>query len=405
MVTFRYAAYDATGRQVRGTVDAADAHDATSQLRGRGLLPFETSEAGVAAKRSARSLFSRRPMSLVEHADFARQFATLLQAELPLDQCLKLMAVQGRRSPSGRLASGLVDAVTSGKALSGAFEASAATAPAFIAPLIRAGEARGSLAPALADVARILERQAEVSSRIKAALTYPMILLFVALISVGVIVGVLVPTLMPLFRDNRIPPPGVLRVAQVIEQTVRENWLAVVVGVLGATFIAIAISRLPAVRRSASRFIARLPMIGALVQRTNTALMARTLGTLLRNGVALVPSLKLCATVVGSEAFRGGLGETAQAVQEGSKLATALQRTGLLAELPMRFIAIGEEASKLDDMLLHLAELSDTENIRQIERLLTLLTPVITLTLGGLIGGLILTVMQTVLSINDFAFK
>jgi general secretion pathway protein F len=407
MPTYTYAAYDGAGKQVSGVLIANNADHAASQLRGRGLLPFETAEARitVATSQTWASILSRRHIPSGQYAEFCRQLATLLQADLPLDQCLRLMVLQGRSSASGQLANGILSAVISGAALSSAFEQSAAAAPMFIAPLIRAGEARGTLSPALADIARILERQADVSSRIRSALTYPAVLLLVVITTIVIIVGVLVPALLPLFRDNRVPPPSILRFAATIESTVRESWVATLIATLLIVLLGGWLARLPTTRQLCGRVLIKVPGIGQLVQRTNTALMARTLGTLLRNGVSLVAALKLSAAVVTSAGFKQDLGLVAQAVQEGRKLTTALQEAGFLADLPLRFISIGEEASKLDDMLLHLADQSDAENIRQIERLLTLLTPVLTLLLGGMVGGLILSVMQAVLSINDFAFK
>ncbi len=103
--------------------------------------------------------------------------------------------------------------------------------------------------------------------------------------------------------------------------------------------------------------------------------------------------------------FRQALERATQAVKEGSRLAAALQRTGAFPDLALRFVAIGEEASKLDDMLMHLAEITDGEIERQVETMLTLLTPAITLALGGMVGGMILSVMQAILSVNAIALQ
>jgi general secretion pathway protein F len=149
----------------------------------------------------------------------------------------------------------------------------------------------------------------------------------------------------------------------------------------------------------------RLPVVGALMAKVNVAAMARSLGTLLRNGVPLIGALSLTASVVPTLKFRQALEGATQAVKEGSRLAAAMQRTEAYPELALRFVAIGEEASKLDDMLMHLAEITDGEIERQVETLLTLLTPTITLVLGGMVGGLILSVMQAILSVNAIALQ
>jgi general secretion pathway protein F len=129
--------------------------------------------------------------------------------------------------------------------------------------------------------------------------------------------------------------------------------------------------------------------------------MARTLGTLLRNGVPLVSALGLAASVMPNVHFTKALETTTEAVKEGKRLSQMLRQTQLFPDLALQFISVGEDSSKLDDMLLHLADIEDAQNKTQIETLLTLLTPMITLVVGAIVAGLILTVMQAVMSVNE----
>lgn len=404
MATHAYTAYDAAGRQISGAIEASSPIEATRLLRERGLIVFEIEQQAVAAApRTGRG--GGRRASLQDFADFALQVSVLAKAELPIDQCLRLVSHQSAGSAVGRLAGALLADVVAGHALSRAFAEQATSAPPFIAPLLRAGEARGMLAPSLVDIARILERQVSVKRRIRGAMTYPVILLFVALLTLGVIVGVLVPTLMPMFKDTGTPPPALLRVVDSLGTLVTERAF-LSLGLAGVTlFIVVWLSRRAATRRLVQAVVAALPGFGAIAVQIDIALMSRTLGTLLRNGVSLTPALPLAADTVRSDRFRSMLREAATRVQEGSRLSAALGASNVLSELPLRFIAIGEETSKLDDMLLHLADLSDGEVERRIEALLTLLTPAMTLLIGIVVGGMILSVMQAVLGINDLALR
>ena len=148
-----------------------------------------------------------------------------------------------------------------------------------------------------------------------------------------------------------------------------------------------------------------LPIVGQLRRRLVVALAARTLGTLLRNGVALIPALALTAGVSSNAAIKSALETAGQDLEEGGRLSLSLRRSGAIPETTLRFIAIGEEASRLDEMLLHLADVSDADNERQIAALLTLLTPVLTLLIGGFVGAIIVSVIKAVLSINDIAIQ
>jgi general secretion pathway protein F len=407
MSTYSYAAYTLDGRHVDGEIEATSVAHAAELLHKRGLLSYRT--APVSGQPSRLTVVSRaaKRLKFSEHdyARFTRQLATLLRADLPLDQCLRLVASQSAGTRVGTLASRLQAAVIEGHALSKAFETELPDAPSFIAPLVRAGEARGTLAPSLQDLARILERRLEVRKRFQSALVYPGILLFVALMTVALVMGVLVPTLMPLFDDTGVEPPWVLRNADALTKLLKTEWPIVLALAVAALWLIRRIWRAPATRTLIDRLLLRIPVAGIIVSRMNVAAMARSLGTLLRNGVPLISALSLTASVVPTLSFRRSLETATQAVKEGSRLATALERSGTYPELAVSFVAIGEEASKLDDMLMHLAEIVDVEVERQVETMLTLLTPVITLVLGGMIGGMILSVMQAIFSVNAIALQ
>jgi general secretion pathway protein F len=407
MPNFAYAAYTPAGEHVEGVVEADTAARAADLLHQRGILAYRTVEVSAQAGRTARSFHKRKPsvLSLQDFADFSRQLSTLLGAELPLDQCLKLVSSQAGRTRVGAFADRLATSVISGKSLSATIETEAPEAPSFMAPLIRAGEARGTLTPCLVDLARILERRVEIRSRLRSALVYPAILMVVALLTVVLVVSVLVPTLMPLFRDTGATPPLALELADGVSRFLTEQWHIALTGAAAFAGLAMWTWRRPAVRTLIDRGLARLPGLGVLLARSNVAMIARTLGTLLRNGVPLVSALALTTSVATNQRFGRALAATTEAVRGGSRLAAALEGTGVFPELAIRFVTIGEEASRLDDLLLHLADVADQENHRQIEAMLTLLTPLITLVVGVMIGGLILSVMQAVLSVNEVALQ
>ena len=227
--------------------------------------------------------------------------------------------------------------------------------------------------------------------------------MLLALAAVGIVLGVLVPTLMPLFRDSGATPPLLLDLADTLTTFLTQHWLSAAIGTVIAIACLVALLRRPAVQTLISRQALRTPLLGALIKRINVALVSRTLGTLLHNGVPLVSALALTGSVAPNAEFRSSLMRATEDVKEGSKLTAALQRFAIYPDMALRFVAIGEEASKLDEMLLHLANVEDANVHRQVENLMTLLTPVITLAIGAFIGGLILSVMQAVMSVNEIA--
>jgi general secretion pathway protein F len=400
MAIFQFRAFDATGEDVQGQIEAATAKSAAELLHKRGLLAYQTEETSRGSSLVTRLVGARRRgrMTPRDFADFSRQLATLLKAGLPVDQALRLLAGKGRLSA---FATELVDLVVGGRGLSAAIGSAAPEAPMLVVPIVRAGEARGTLVPALTDLADILDRRVELRNRLRSAFIYPGILLLVAMFAIGIVVGVLVPTLLPLFADNGATPPALLKLAGDFGQILSQYWPALFTA--GALLIGAIVffARLPATRRHWSLLILRLPLIGLLVRRVNIALLSRTLGTLLRNGVPLVSALALSASVVTNAQFAAAIKRATEAVKEGKKLSATLRQSHLFSDLSLQFIAVGENSSKLDDMLLHLADVEDAQSQRQIETFLTLLTPAITLVVGGIVAGLILSVMQAVLSVNE----
>lgn len=407
MPTFQFKAYTSQGRIESGELDAPSMDAALSLLNARQLLPYETREtkgsAGVNRQLSWPG--QRKTLPPREYATFIRELAVLLQADLPVDQCLKLLAGQ-QKSPAMRAFSdNVLVGVTAGSTLSAALEKFSFRTPPVVPNLVRAGEARGNLASTLTDIARYLETSVEIRAKIRSALTYPLVLAVVALATLSIIIGGLVPTLLPLFAENGAQAPLVLRLADGATRFSAANWPACLAALAFAFVSVRLLLQTPSARRILDRASLGLPMFGPLTRDANTAVLARTLGTLLRNGVPLVTALQISSDAITNGEISSSLRAATEDVKAGASLSKALRPKGILADLALRFIEVGEESSRLDQMLLHLAELTETETQRRIDRAMTLLGPAMTIVIGAVIGTLVLSVMQAVLSVNALALR
>ncbi len=407
MPKFRYSAFTPAGLIERGEIDCSTRADSLSILSARGLVPFESAEAGGPSITRQRDSPLRRSgrLRLKIYADLTRELSVLLAADIPLDASLRLLVQQTANRRLGALAERLLAAVTAGQSLSGAIANADPDAPAVLASLLRAGEARGGLAPTLVDLAAFFESRIEMQGKIRSALTYPTILCITALGAIAIIIGALVPAVMPIFTDSGTPPPLVLSLANQLGQTITQQGYLIAIGIIAVALSIGALLRLPGVRTALDRAALALPGIGPLIRQGSTALFARTLGTLLRNGVSLLPALEIAASVVPSPTIRAAILQAAERVKEGRRLADALAQTGRFSDFALRFVAVGEEASKLDGMLLHLADLSARETQRSIDRAMTLVSPLLTIGIGALIGGLFVFIVQALLSFNALVFQ
>src|SRR5262249_37379581 len=196
---------------------------------------------------------------------------------------LRLLTRQTANRRLGALAEHLLTAVAAGQTLSGAIANADPEAPAVLVSLLRAGEARGGLAPTLVDLAAFFESRIEMQGKIRSALTYPIILCITALGAIAIIVGVLVPAIIPMFAGSGAPPPLVLSLAHQLGQIITQQGHLIAVAMIAVALSVSALVRRPGVRRAIDRAALALPGIGALIQQGSTALFARTLGTLLRN--------------------------------------------------------------------------------------------------------------------------
>lgn len=407
MPKFWYSAYNNAGGIERGEIDARSRADALSALSARGLLAYESSEvtsASTARRGPVRwPVFNR--MGLKHYAEFSRTLSVLLGADIPLDASLRLLVHQTASGRTKLFAEKLLTDVTAGRSLSAAVAEADPEAPGLLISLLRAGEARGHLAPALSDLAYFFEARIETRNKIQSALTYPAILCVMALGAIAMIITVLIPALMPLFEDSGARPPLILRLANDMSTLVTLHGLHLAVAVISVLLMLALLLRQPEMRRRIDQAALIVPGLGAVVRQMSTALFARTLGTLLNHGVSLLPALEIAAGVIPNQTIKSAIAQSAEHIKEGHRLSEALTQTRRLPELALRFIAIGEEASKVDLMLLHLADLTEKEVQNNIDRAMTLLSPVLTIVIGGLIGGLFISVIQALLSVNQMVLS
>jgi general secretion pathway protein F len=407
MPTFRYRAYGLRGELAEGDVDAVSETAATDLLWTQGLTAFEIRPEGEAGKPWwQRDLLSLRSGSRKgELTAFTREFATLNSAEVPLDDALRILSEQATSAGMRTLAASLLTDVLDGAALSDAMHRRPRIFPPDYVSVVRAGEIGGTVDVVFSELANLLERRAEVRAQIQSALIYPVILIGLSLISVGIIIGGTVPSIAPIFADNGRPMPASMSLIISIEEHWQEALIALAVLVAACAAAATLITSRPASRLAYQRRLLRLPVFGAFTLKRETARFARTLGTLLRAGVPLLQAATSARTVIINGHIGAGMDRAIDAIREGSTLYRALRTETVLPPFALRIISIGEEAGKLDRMLIRLAEMLEQQTRQSVERFMSVLTPALTVGIAILIGGMIMTVISAILSINEIPLR
>jgi general secretion pathway protein F len=403
MPTFRYRAYSAAGDLVEGEIAAGAKDEAEDALWRRGLTPFETREVGRGA--FAGRINRPRPPDLRELASFTREFATLEQADIPLEHGLRVLAAQIAKPRLRDLAEEILGRVVNGASLSEALAGRSDVFSSEYINVVRAGETIGDVGQALSDLAGMLERRVELRSRITSALVYPAMLITLAIISTGIVLATLVPNIAPIFVDNNRPLPSGLKFILDVEA----NWRLLALGLCLLGFCLFLFWRSARQRphwmEAIDRRFLQIPFVGTLSAQFETARFTHTLGSLLKAGVPLLPALECGRTAVSNRHLGGAIETSIEAVRGGESLSGALARIEAIPRVVPQMISLGEETGKLDSMLLRVAAMYEKQTERSIERVMGLVTPTLTILIAFVVGGLIMTVMDAVLGINEMATK
>lgn len=403
MSHFAYRAYAADGRTRAGTVQAETRQRAVAQLRAEGLQVFAIAPAPAGpAAFWKRDLFGRDRVSDAARIAFLREFGTLLGAGLTVDRALRLTERQASAALKPVL-SDLLARVVGGAALSRAMAAHPAAFPRDMVDSVRAGEATGTLVDVIASLTASIERRDAVRRHLASALIYPALLVVMALGTVALIVGVLVPALAPLFEGTGQAPPFAIRAAGALGAFVAA-WWPMLLG--GALLGGLALARLwaePGFAAFRSRLALRLPLVREVVVGIELGRICRVLATLLQAEVPVPDAVAATRPLAGNRIFRRALDEAAQRLTEGGGLASGLGGLRAYAPSTLNLIASGEQVNRLGPVLAHAAEMHETQTRQRIDRMLALFTPLVTIAVGGLIGGLIISVMGAILSVGQLA--
>ena len=405
--TYRYTGYTRAGAITEGRLEAISLEDAIEMLWERGLTPLETREDGAPASEPwwRLELLSSRKPSRRDVASFTREFATLAQSDIPLDDALRIVSEQSGTTRMQPVIASLLEAVLDGAHLSDAMARHPKAFQDDYVNMARVGEASGNMARVFGELADLLERRLDLAGRLTSALVYPSVLIVMALASILVVMGVLVPNLAPMFAESGRSMPTMIGLIV----RMRETWplivtVALVMG-MGAFGIGATMLRSNQMRRAADRILLGLPLAGTLSAEQNFARFTRTLGSLLRTGVPMLPALASARSAVRNRHIGSSLEASLETVRDGQSLGRALLGRPGIPRVALRMIMVGEETGKLDEMLLRTAFVLEQQSQRRIERLMTLLTPALTIAIAGLVGGLMLTVMNAILSVNELALQ
>jgi general secretion pathway protein F len=407
MALYRYRAVNTTGDIAAGELDAANESEIVDRLRDQGLMPMQVvaaagdRSAAAAKPAQKRSWFAPRHVTRDHVLAFTRELATLLHAGLPLDRALEILIGLATAPPVAVLLQTVRDSVRGGKSLSQALDMHREVFSRFYVNIVRAGEAGGALGVVLTRLAETMERNKELRESIKAALIYPTILICVAVASVMVLLVWVVPQFQQTFAQAGKALPLPTQVVIFVGTGLRKYWWLIALIVAALVWLIRRHLARPAVRFRWDRRLLRLPLLGDLLAKVEVARLARTLATLLANGVTLLAGLSFVKDTMTNSVLASALDGVVTRLREGKGFGRPLIETGLYPRLATQMILVGEDSGRLEEMLQRVADVYDREVQMAVRRFLAVLEPVLILSLAVLIGGIVLSILVGVMAMSE----
>ena len=402
MPIYHYKALNARGEMLDGQMDAASNAEVVLRLQEQGHLPVEALLASEGGGASVwKGLFKPKPFAGPRLVQFTQQLATLLGAGQPLDRALTILLELPEDEAAKRTVTDVRDAVRGGTALSTALERQHGTFSRLYVNMVRAGEAGGSLHETLARLADYLERSRALQGRVVNALIYPAILMVMVSLSLLFLLGYVVPQFALMYESLEAPLPFFTQVVLWLGLLVRDWWIVLLAVPALALWWFDRKRRDPVFREALDGWLLRQKLAGNLIAKVETARLARTLGTLVKNGVPLLTALGIGRTVLGNRVLGADVEAAADEVKNGVSLSAALGRGKRFPRLALQMIQVGEESGALDAMLLKTADTFDQETATALDRMLAALVPLVTVVLAVIVGIVIMAILLPMYGLMD----
>lgn len=401
MATYQYRAMTAAGAIREGQLDASSRGDVLERVRQLGLRPIEAVEVQGKATPNKVTKTNAQTRKAVSRA--VAELAVLLGAGLTLDRALTIAIDNIAHRPTQNTFATVHAQVKEGVPLSRAMLATPALFSPMAAAMTEAGEANGELDKALAKLADSLERAEALRATLQSAMIYPIILCVIAVSVILVMLLVVVPQFENLLSISHGHLPPLTLAIMGASHALKTYGLFMLLGLVGLFFLGRQWLRQPSVTAVVDRLLLQVPQIGPLLAQGETARFARVLGSLVGGGVPVPTAMGIAQRSLVNTHMRSAIARVTEGLNEGGGLTGPLAAAGIFPKIAIGFFRTGEETAELGMMLDRLADVLDRDVRLSIERLVALLTPLITVVLGGIVATVIASIMSAIIGFNDLA--
>jgi type IV pilus assembly protein PilC len=400
--TYEYKVRDRAGAMKTGTLDAESPTQVAAKLKQMGYAPVSITQANQGMQKEIKIPgFGKPKVKLKDLAVFSRQFATMVNSGLSLLRALNILTEQTENKELARVIGEVRNDIESGNSLSSSMAKHPDCFPPLMVNMTKAGEVGGFLDTVMLQIAANYEAEVKLRGKVKAAMTYPVVVLCIALLAVVGMLLFIVPTFAGLFKTLGGTLPLPTRILVTMSTILKIGIIPLIVTIIGALQVWKRVKRTQRVRDFVDPLKLKLPVFGELMQKIALTRFARNLGTMMSSGVPILQSLDIVAETTGNVVLERATRAVQESVRTGESLTKPLSEHAVFPPMVVQMMAVGEDTGALDTMLGKIAEFYDQEVEATTESLTALIEPLMIAFLGGIVGSMIIALYMPIFKIFD----
>ena len=397
METFSYKAVDASGKDVKGAIEAESKDEAARKIKEQGFTPISIGKQGALDKDVNLSFFGPRKIPARDMSVFCRQFASILKAGVSVINALEML---GEQTENKRLKEAIERTQSSVENLSDSMRENEEF-PSILVDMIKAGEASGSLENSLTRMAVQFEKDAKLKGVVKKAMMYPIVLIFVMIGVIVVMLTFVIPSFMTMFEDLDSELPITTRMILAMSDSVKGYWYVYLIVVIGIVVGVKLYGNTENGRHNLDKLKLKIPVFGLLQTKSACASFARTMSTLLQAGMPMIDALEISASTMKNVLYYDALEKVKSGVSLGLPLSNQLRTSGLFPPMVVHMVGIGEETGNVEEMLTNSAVYYEEEVEVQTQTLTSLMEPIIIILMALVVVMLILAIYQPMIQLYN----
>jgi len=397
MALYKYKVADNTGKTSETLVEADSQKDAARRLQQRGLRPITyMGEGAVSSETQPRGMFSKK----FDVTDFTDRMVPLMEAGIPLEKALGILADSHENEASRTVISDLRRGLHEGRSLSQMLRDRSSIFPELYASLIEVGEESGAMAEIMADLRDFLNSRREMASYILSASIYPLIVFGISLLVLGILLGVIVPRFANVLSSAGVEISGALHFMIGISDFLRSYWWALTIGVVVFVLWLKHAGKQEWFKESKDKLFLRIPLIKTMVLYANLARFTRTMAIMLRNGSHILQTVSISTRVIQSNVLRRSISDVSTGLRRGQNLSDLLGQSPYVPAIFLRMLSVGEETGDMATMLERISDRLEKDLKQLVTRCLSFIEPAVIVVLGLVVGLIVITMFMAIMDMQ-----